>query len=82
MILGGVPEYLQKASEYTDPGDFIEKEFTNKYGYFYKEPLFLISQELKEMKIYFSILNAIAGNYSRPSEISGFIGMETRKIYP
>lgn len=70
MILGGVPEYLLKASEYTDILAFVENEFFDKFGYFYREPYFIISQEFKELKTYFSILNSIAFGNTKPIELS------------
>ncbi|MCK4928950.1 MAG: ATP-binding protein, partial [Methanosarcinales archaeon] len=82
MILGGVPEYLLKASEYTDITNFVEKEFLDKFGYFHREPYFIISQEFKELKTYFSILNSIAFGNTKPTEIANFVGIDARKIYP
>ncbi len=82
MILGGVPEYLLKASEYTDITNFVEKEFFDKFGYFYREPYFIISQEFRELKTYFSILNSIAFGNTKPTDIANFIGIDARKIYP
>lgn len=82
MIIGGVPEYLLKASEYKHLKNFVDKEFLNKHGYFYREPYFIISQEFKELKTYFSILNAIAYGKTKPTEIANFTGLEAREIYP
>jgi len=82
MITGGVPEYLIKASEYSSLTDFIQKEFLNKYGYFYREPYFIISQEFRELKTYFSLLNAIAYGNTKPTEIGNFTGINTKEIYP
>ncbi len=82
MSIGGVPEYLIKASEYKSFKDFIEKEFFSKHGYFYREPYFIISQEFKELKTYFSILNAIAYGNTKPTEIANFTGIGAREIYP
>ncbi|MDI6885753.1 MAG: ATP-binding protein [archaeon] len=82
LIIGGVPEYLLKASEYHNLDEFLEKEFLSKNGYFYREPYFIISQEFKELKTYFSILNAIAYGHTKPTGIANFTGIETRGIYP
>jgi AAA+ ATPase superfamily predicted ATPase len=82
MILGGVPEYLLKASEYTDITDFVEKEFFDKFGYFYREPYFIISQEFRELRTYFSILNSITFGNTKPTDIANFVGIDARKIYP
>jgi len=82
LTLNGIPEYLLVASKFKDYSDFIKTEFVNKEGYFYREPYFLLSQEFKEIKTYFSILNAIAYGNTRPSEIANFVGIDTREIYP
>lgn len=82
MSVGGVPEYLMKAAEHRRYRDFIEGEFFSKRGYFYREPYFIISQEFRELKTYFSILNAIAYGCTKPTEIANFVGVEARGIYP
>ncbi len=82
MTLNGIPEYLNIASKYKDYNDFVFNEFFTPEGYFYREPLYLLSQEFKEIKTYFSILNAIAYGNTKPSEIANFIGLNSREIYP
>lgn len=82
LTIGGVPEYLLVAGKFKDYVSFIEAEFLNKEGYFYREPFFLLAQEFKEIKTYFSILNAIAYGNSRPTEIANFVGLDAREIYP
>ncbi len=82
LTIGGVPEYLLKAGDYTSSQEFIKKEFLHKYGYFYREPYFILSQEVKELINYFSILNAIAYGNTKPMEIANFVGIEARGIYP
>jgi len=79
FITGGVPEYLLKAAEYDGLNKFLDREFFNKMGYFYREPYFIISQEFKELKSYFSILNAIAFGETKPTEIANFTGIDTKK---
>ncbi len=82
MLVGGVPEYLLVAKGYKHINDFILEEFMNTKGYFYREPYYILSQELRELKTYFSIINAIAFGKTRPEEIANFIGAESRGIYP
>ena len=82
MSIGGIPEYLLVASRYNSFLEFVSKEFFEKDGYFYREPYFLLSREFKEIKTYFSILNAISYGNTTPTEIANFIGMKTREIYP
>jgi uncharacterized protein len=82
LTLNGIPEYLQVVSKYKDYLDFVSNEFFLPEGYFYREPFFLLSQEFKEIKTYFSILNAIAYGNSKPNDIANFIGVSSREIYP
>jgi len=82
MLVGGVPPYLSIASRYHDAKSFVQAEFLDQNGYFYREPYFLLSQELRETKTYFSILSAIASGNSTAISISNYVGIETRKIFP
>lgn len=82
MAIGGIPEYLLKACDYPDANAFLEAEFLRKDGYFYREPYFLLSQEFKEIRTYFTVLNAISYGNTRPTEIANFSGMNSREVYP
>ena len=82
MSIGGVPEYLLKARSYKNSNDFFVNEFFKRNGYFYREPYFLLSQEFKEIKTYFTILNAAAYGNTKPTEIANFAGLNTKEIYP
>ncbi len=82
MTIGGIPEYLLKTHDYDRYGTFAENEFLNKDGYFYREPYFILSQEFKTIKTYFTILDAISKGNTRPTEIANYSGIETRSIYP
>jgi len=82
MLVGGIPPYLTIASRYSNIERFVQAEFLDQNGYFYREPYFLLSQELRETKTYFSILSAIAEGNSTANTIANYVGMETRKIFP
>ncbi|MEK6959597.1 MAG: ATP-binding protein [Nanoarchaeota archaeon] len=82
MTINGIPEYLKVASAFDTYKDFIQNEFFKPEGYFYREPFFLLSQEFREIKTYFSIIHAIAYGNSRPSDIANFVGLDAREIYP
>ncbi len=82
LLVGGMPEFLRVATDHSSLEGLVDREFLNPRGYFYREPYYLLSQNLREVKTYFSILNAIAYGKTRPTEISHFVGIETRGIYP
>jgi len=82
MSIGGVPEYLLKARDHKEYNGFVMNEFLNKDGYFYREPYFILSQEFKTIKTYFSIIEAISKGNTRPTEIANHCGIESKNIYP
>jgi AAA+ ATPase superfamily predicted ATPase len=82
LSIGGVPEYLFKAGGYDTCISFYTAEFFNRYGYFYHEPYFILSQEFRELKVYQSILHALALGNTSPTEIAQFCGLDTRHVYP
>lgn len=82
LSIGGVPEYLLKAGAYDAGEEFYKNEFFNRYGYFYHEPYFILSQEFRELKVYQSVLHAIALGNTTPTSIAQFCGLEPRHLYP
>ena len=82
LSVGGVPEYLLKASAYDSSDTFFKLEFFNRYGYFYHEPYFILSQEFRELKVYQSILHAMALGNTTSTTIAQFCGLDTRHVYP
>ncbi|WP_255332949.1 hypothetical protein [Methanocalculus taiwanensis] len=36
LTIRGIPKYLLKAGDYADYASFVECEFFNRYGYFYR----------------------------------------------
>jgi len=82
LSIGGIPEYLLRAGNHDDCGSFYRDEFFSRYGYFYHEPYFILSQEFRELKVYQSILHAIALGNTTPGAIAQFCGMDSRHLYP
>lgn len=82
LTIGGIPEYLLKAGDYPGYAGFVEREFWSRYGYFYREPSFLLAQEFRELKTYQAILNAVAVGNTAPGAIAQFCGMDARHLYP
>jgi len=82
LLLGGVPAYLAIASRKRSIEELVEEEFLSPLGYFYDEPYIVLAGELRELKVYFSILATIAAGKHRPTEIANSLGIEGRRIYP
>lgn len=80
MLPGPVPATC--AGDYSSFSEFVAREFYDRYGYSYREPYFILSQEFRELKLYQSILQAIAYGYTTPSHIARFCGLDSRHLYP
>ena len=78
-ITGGVAKYLLLVEE-NSVREFIQKKIIEKEGFFYQETIFLLSQEFKNPNVYLSILKAIALGHTKLSEISNFVGIDSKKI--
>ena len=77
-VVGGVPYYLSLF----DPGLGFEENLVRlfrKGGPLYEEPLFLLREELREPRIYISILEALAGGRNTLGEIADHAGIDRAK---
>ncbi|MDR3189740.1 MAG: ATP-binding protein [Lactobacillaceae bacterium] len=68
-ILGGVPHYLNMIDQKASIGENIERLFLQPAAPLLEETLTLLKEELRDPEKYASILKAIAGGASKPSEI-------------
>ncbi len=74
-VLGGMPYYLSVFSDQEDVFSNIRKHILDVQGLLYSEPRFLLLEELREPRNYFSILRAIAQGGTRLSEIAQKAGV-------
>jgi len=74
---GGIAEYLN----YINPNASLKRNiislFLNDSSRLYEEPINFLKQELREPKVYHSILNAIANGASKNNTIATKINMQT-----
>ena len=82
-VLGGIPQYLRMIDMSKSGLDNLNNLFLKLDSPLKEEPLFLLSEELREPRIYHSILEAISFGYNSSGEISSKIGYnDSRKIQP
>lgn len=74
-VLGGVPAYLRQFADRRPLLDNIENEILSQGAFLYDEPRFLLQMELREPRVYFAILEAIATGRVRQHEISQAVGV-------
>jgi len=82
-VFGGIPLYLEMIDPEKSLFENIQRLFLTIDSPLREEPLFLLSQELREPRAYLSILEAISFGYNRAGEIASKIGYkDSRKIQP
>ncbi len=75
-ILGGVPAYLIQFSDKISLRQNIEKQILNPTAFLYDEVRFILMEELRDPKLYLSILQSIAFGNTRLNDIVQRTGIE------
>ena len=75
-ILGGTPAYLLQFVPSADLFTNIRKKILKTNAYLFSEPEFILKEELREPRNYFSILRAISMGKTRVSEIINETGFQ------
>jgi len=78
--LGGVPAYLVKFDPRKDFWGNVREKLLTKGEFLYGEVEFLLREELREPKIYVSILRGIAAGASTLGELMNLTGIERYKL--
>lgn len=79
-ILGGIPYYLQQFDDSNDVSTNIKKKILTKGEVLYEEPEFLLREELREPRIYFTILKAISYGNSKFGHIMNASGLNKNTL--
>lgn len=79
-ILGGTPAYLLQFDPLTDLWTNIKNKILLPEAYLFSEPEFILREELREPRNYFSILRAISMGKTRTSEIINETGFEKNVV--
>lgn len=79
-IVGGNPSYLSKIIKEDSIEENLRKNFLSPEALLYNEVEFILHEELREPRNYFSILKAIAFGKTRVSEIVNETGFEIQII--
>lgn len=74
---GGIPEYQRHINQNNSLQTNLTEMFLYPEGRLFEEPSNLLKQELREPRVYNSILDAIASGASKNNEIATKIGMES-----
>ncbi len=78
-VVGGTPAYLEKLDPSVDLWENVSRMLTPG-SYLYDEALNLLRQEVREPRVYFSILASLARGKDRPSQVAGEAGIDPRNL--
>jgi AAA+ ATPase superfamily predicted ATPase len=75
-ILGGVPAYLMQFSDHVSVARNIKRQVLHPTAFLYDEVRFILMEELRDPKLYLSILQSIAFGNTRLNDIVQRTGIE------
>lgn len=81
FVCGGVPLYLRAFSHDRSVEDNIAANLLDEYAALYREPEFLLREELRELASYDAILEALAEGASAAGEISRRTSVGNRALH-
>lgn len=81
FLCGGIPHYLLCLSDDYSIAKNIERNFLNEYAPLFREPDFLLREELREVQTYYAILMAMAAGASVGKMIASQAGLDERKLH-
>jgi AAA+ ATPase superfamily predicted ATPase len=77
-IIGGIPAYLILFDPEKNIFENIKHTFFVKEHIFYEEPEIILKEELREPKVYFNILEAMASGTTRLTDIANKAGINAK----
>lgn len=80
-VTGGNPEYLTRFSSYKTVSEAIKQEVFSTHSPLYEEIDFLLKEELREPKNYYSILKSLALKRNKISDLIEQTGIEKSSLH-
>jgi AAA+ ATPase superfamily predicted ATPase len=81
FICGGVPLYLQSFSGKHSVEKNIAETLLSEYAPLYREPDFLLREELSDVENYYAVLLAVASGVTTNRSIAAQTGIDTRALH-
>ncbi len=78
FICGGVPQYLLRFSDRLSTAENIRRELLDEFSPLYREPDFLLREELRELQNYHAILTSLARGTLPMKELAQGTGVPAR----
>ncbi len=81
FVCGGVPMYLKAFDPARSLESNIESNLLSEYAALFREPEFLLREELREVEAYHAVLHAIATRHTTAREIAATSGLAERSLH-
>lgn len=81
FLCGGIPQYLLCFSTKESIAKNIERNFLHEFAPLFREPDFLLREELREVQNYYAILIAMAQGAVVGKAIAQYAGIDERKLH-
>ncbi|MDX2053969.1 MAG: ATP-binding protein [Polyangiaceae bacterium] len=81
FVCGGVPTYLTLFDPARSVEQNIESVILGEFGPLFREPDFLLREELREVDNYYALLVAVANGHATSSQIAAASGLPERSLH-
>jgi hypothetical protein len=81
FICGGIPLYLNFFNQQRSVEQNIETVILDEFGPLFREPDFLVREELREVEKYYAILMAIAAGFCKNKSIAAQTGLPEKNLH-
>jgi AAA+ ATPase superfamily predicted ATPase len=81
FICGGIPLYLRFFNQAQSLERNIEVNLLNEFGPLFREPDFLLREELRDVENYYAVLTAVAAGYGNNQAIATQTGIPERSLH-
>lgn len=81
FICGGIPLYLRFFNQAHSVERNIEEKLLDEFGPLFREPDFLLREELRDLENYYAVLTAVAAGYASNQSIAAQTGIPERSLH-
>ncbi|MBW1797170.1 MAG: ATP-binding protein [Deltaproteobacteria bacterium] len=81
FICGGIPLYLRFFNQAHSIERNIEEKLLDEFGPLFREPDFLLREELRDVENYYAVLTAVAAGYANNQAIASQTGIPERSLH-
>ena len=81
FVCGGIPAYLRRFDPGRSVDHNLEEQLLDEFSPLFREPEFLLREELREVDAYYAVLRALAAGSHTSPEIAALTGLPERSLH-